>query len=255
MSIVAIVSKYADESFKIAEFTALRLGYRLVTMDDLIKAAAKDYNTPEKDFSQVVKDQTLWHHLFRKKKLKLVSLLEQKLCQLMGDDQMVFCDYLGYPIFQEISHVLKVLVLAHPETGKTADATTPQAQNLLSNNGVAGWFEKIYHADMEDPNLYDLTPQSVAHGYRGGRRYHHLHAESETVYAHDLFPELHVQHRTGLPGKNRPGGKTGRCGSQVPRWNCLCVFKDIKKRGAESRQDRQGGSHAHARCQLCGGIP
>lgn len=157
MSIVAIVSKYSQESLKIAEHTAMRLGYRLVAMDDLIKAAAKDYDTPEKDFSQVVKDQTLWQHLFRKKKLKLVSLLEQKLCQLMGEDRMVFCGYLGYPIFQEISHALKVLVIAHPDTGKATEAKTPQAQDLLSNEGITSWFEKIYNTRLEDPNLYDLT--------------------------------------------------------------------------------------------------
>ena len=157
MSIVAIVSKYADESSKIAEFTALRLGYRLVTMDDLIKTAAKDYNVPEKDLAQVTRDLTLWQHLFRKKKLKLVSLLEHKLCELMADDGIVFCGYLGYPIFKEISHALKVLILADTQTGKSAAADSTKQPDLLSNDGIAGWFEKIYHMDMEDPKLYDLT--------------------------------------------------------------------------------------------------
>ena len=157
MSVVAIVSKYAEESTKIAEYTALRLGYRLVTMDDLIKAAAKDYNIPEKDLSQVTRDMTLWQHLFRKKKLKLVSFLEHKLCELMASDGMVFCGYLGYPIFKEISHALKVLVLAHSETGKSSDADSAQESGTPSNDGIAGWFEKIYNANMEDPNLYDLT--------------------------------------------------------------------------------------------------
>lgn len=157
MSIIAIVSKHADESLKISEFTALRLGYRLVTMNDLSKTAAKDYHIPEKDLSQVTRDLTLWHHLFRKKKLKLVSILEHKLCELMACDGMIFCGYLGYPIFQEISHALKVLVLAHPETAKPAHASSQRKQNPLSNDGIASWFEKIYDKKMEDPNLYDLT--------------------------------------------------------------------------------------------------
>ena len=157
MSIVAIISKYPNESRKIAEYTALRLGYRLVAMEDLIKTSAEDHNIPEKELVQVTRDLTLWHHLFRKKKMKLVSLLEHKLCNLMADDGIVFCGYIGYPIFKEISHALKVLVLAKPTSGQPKTTVSPPESAPLSNDGIMDWFEKIYNANMEDPNLYDLT--------------------------------------------------------------------------------------------------
>jgi hypothetical protein len=157
MSIVAIISKFPNESRKIAEYTALRLGYRFVAMEDLIKITAEEHKMPVKELVQVTRDLTLWHQLFRKKKMKLISLLEHKLCNLMADDGMVFCGYVGYPIFKEVSHALKVLVLAKPVSEKPETNDSSPEATPLSNNGITNWFEKIYNVSMEDPNLYDLT--------------------------------------------------------------------------------------------------
>jgi hypothetical protein len=157
MSIVAIMSKYPDESLKIGEYTASRLGYQLVTMENLIKTTAEKHDVAEKKLIQVTRDLTLWHQLFRKKKMKLISLLEHQLCNLMAADEMVFCGYVGYPIIKEISHALKVLVLAKSEPGKPETTESEQEPAPLSNEGIIKWFEKIYNANMEDPNLYDLT--------------------------------------------------------------------------------------------------
>lgn len=153
MSTVAILSKYIKEGREIAEHTAFKLGYPLVTMDDLAKAASKESNIPENDFLKALKDVSLYHHLFRKRKMKLVSLMELKLCELMAQKQIVFFGYLGYPIFREISHVLEVLVLANPEPGEKQKGNADR----LSDDKILKWFKKIYNADLEDPGLYDLS--------------------------------------------------------------------------------------------------
>lgn len=157
MSTVAILSKYLNESREIAEQTAFKLGYPLVTMTDLVKAAAKEGNVSESELSKVLTDITLYHHLFRKRKMKLVSLLELALCNFMVEKEMVFCGYLGFPIFQEISHVLQVLVLGHPEEDGGKTGRQGAEKNLLSDDKVLKWFKKIYNVDMENPNLYDLS--------------------------------------------------------------------------------------------------
>jgi hypothetical protein len=90
MSTVAILSKYANEGRKIAEHTAFKLGYPLVTMDDLAKAASKESNIPENEFLKALKDVSFYHHLFRKRKMKLVSLMELKLCEIMAKKPIVF---------------------------------------------------------------------------------------------------------------------------------------------------------------------
>jgi cytidylate kinase len=155
MSIVAIISQHNSESAALASRTASRLGYRLVLMEDLIKAASESSLVPENELSRALKDLSLLDRLVRKKKIKHIAVLEQKLCELMAGNEMVYCGYLGYPIFHEISHVLKVLVLARPEAG-AAPAANVEAGGS-GDLGKTAWFRKIYHADMEDPHLYDLT--------------------------------------------------------------------------------------------------
>lgn len=157
MSIVAILSQHGSESAAIAEHTASRLGYRLILMQDLVSATAEAYHVPEAVLSRALKDRTLWHRIFRQNKLKQIALLEQKLCELMEGNQMVFCGCLGYPIFHEISHVLKVLVVVRHNPDSASPATNRAKKHAQSDNQVLNWFKQIYHARMEDPNLYDLT--------------------------------------------------------------------------------------------------
>jgi cytidylate kinase len=157
MSIVAIISQYSRESAAVAGYTASQLGYRLVLMEDLVKATAESSGISGEDFFRALKNRAPWDRLSRKKQLQRIALLEQKLCEFMAGSQMVFCGYLGYPIFHEISHALKVLVLAHPEADPAPTAPVHPARGARSNHRKLKWFKKIYQARMEDPNLYDLT--------------------------------------------------------------------------------------------------
>ena len=158
MSIVAIISQHSRESAAIAGVAASRLGYRLVLMEDLVKTAAQRFQTSEAELFQALKEPPLIQRMAQKPKLKQIAWLDQTLCEMMAGNQMVFCGYLGYPIFHEISHVLKVLVLAHP--APEAHPTTPPDTTGTNGRGQVRkgmWFQRIYNARLDDPNLYDLT--------------------------------------------------------------------------------------------------
>jgi hypothetical protein len=156
MSIVAVISQHSRESAAISGYTASRLGYRLVLMEDLVRTTAKRFQITEAELFQALKEAPWLQRLTRKPKTKRIALMEQTLCELMSGNQMVFCGYMGYPIFHGISHVLKVLVLAHPEAKPTAPPE-PQGPNGRADRRKGKWFKRIYHARLDDPNLYDLT--------------------------------------------------------------------------------------------------
>ncbi|MGM0404172.1 MAG: hypothetical protein ACQEQN_10675 [Thermodesulfobacteriota bacterium] len=157
MSTVAILSRHVNESRKIAEKTAFQLGYPLVTMEDLVKDAAKEGNVPESELSGSLKGMTLYRQFFRKRKIiKLVSLMELKLCEHMVEKPIVFCGYLGYSIFREISHVLDVLVLSHPGGQKDEKGQKGGAKPFV-DDAILKWFHTVYNVNMENPNLYDLS--------------------------------------------------------------------------------------------------
>lgn len=156
MSTVAILSRYVNESRKIAEQTAFRLGYPLVTMEDLVKGAATDWNVPESELSEALRGVTLYDQFFRKRKMKLISMMELKLCELMVEKPIVFCGYIGYPIFREISHVLEVLVLARPESQEKMPEKKGGSKPFADDK-ILKWLKNIYKMEMEDPNFYDLS--------------------------------------------------------------------------------------------------
>jgi hypothetical protein len=156
MSIVAIISQHGRESAAIAAYTSSRLGYRLVLMEDLVRTTAQRFQITEAELFRALREAPLVQRFTRKPKTKRIAFLEQTLCEQMAGNQMVFCGYLGYPIFHEISHVLKVLVLAHPEAKPTAPPA-PQGSNGRADSRKGKWFKRIYHARLDDPNLYDLT--------------------------------------------------------------------------------------------------
>lgn len=158
MSIVAILSRHSRESAAIAGYAASRLDYRLVLMEDLVKTASQRFQESEAEFFQALKDPPALKRFNKKSMFKRIAHLEQTLCELMAGNRMIFCGYLGYPIFQEISHVLKVLVLAHPAP-EPHPTTPPDEKEITSRGNVrkGRWFKRIYNARLDDPNLYDLT--------------------------------------------------------------------------------------------------
>ena len=145
MSSIALLSQYEEPSLEVGRHIASDLEYRLVSMQTLLELTAEQFQIPPAELAGVFKTKSLWQGRFSKKRIKHFACIEQQLCQLIADDRVVFVGYAGHTIFQEISHVLKVLVLAQP---------SPQT---APNPAVKNWFMSAYQKDLEDPSLYDLT--------------------------------------------------------------------------------------------------
>ncbi len=145
MSSIALLSQHEKQGLEIGRHIASQLDYRLVSMETLLEITAEQFQIPPADLAGVFKTKSLWQGRFSKKRTKFFACIEQQLCRLIADDRVVFVGYVGHTIFQEISHVLKVLVLAQPSSQAAADPT------------IKNWFMSVYQKDLEDPSLYDLT--------------------------------------------------------------------------------------------------
>lgn len=146
MSSIALLSQYEEPSLEIGRHVASHLNYRLVSMQTLLDLTAEQFQVPPADLTGVFKTKSFWRGRFSKKRIKLFACIEQQLCRLVAEDRVVFVGYAGQTIFQEISHVLKVLVLAQ---------TSPQ--QAAPDPAIKKWFAAAYQKDLEDPSLYDLT--------------------------------------------------------------------------------------------------
>jgi hypothetical protein len=155
MSSIAIWSRHETHSLTVGRHVASQLGYRLVSMQDLLALTAAAFQMSEAELAGVFRRKSGLKGVFAKKPTKSLACLEQQLCRLIAEDRLVFVGCVGVSLCQEISHVLKVLVLDHavggpaPAAGRTAGADNDAA--------VKKWFQAAYRKDLEDPNLYDLT--------------------------------------------------------------------------------------------------
>lgn len=146
MSSIAIWSQYENQSLAVGRHVAAELGFRLVSMQDLVKTTAAEFQMPEAELSAVFKKKSGLKGVFAKKPSKGLACIEQQLCRLIAEDRLVFVGHVGLTLCQMISHVLKVLVLDHPSGGSGP-----------ADPAVKEWFQTAYQKDLEDPNLYDLT--------------------------------------------------------------------------------------------------
>ncbi|MCU0538475.1 MAG: cytidylate kinase family protein [Desulfobacterales bacterium] len=146
MSSIAIWSQYGNQSLAVGRHVASQLGFRLVSMQDLVKTTAAEFQMPEAELAAVFKKRSGLKGVFAKKPSKGLACIEQQLCRLIAEDRLVFVGHVGLTLCQMISHVLKALVLDHPGGGSGP-----------ADPGVKEWFQTAYQEDLEDPNLYDLT--------------------------------------------------------------------------------------------------
>lgn len=146
MSSIALFSQHAKQSLEIGQQVASRLEFRLVSMQSLLELTAEQFQISPANLANVFKSKSSWLGGFSKKRAKLLACIEQQLCRLIADDRLIFAGYVGHPIFQEISHVLKVLLLTHPSPRSAAP-----------DPDIKKWFSAAYQKDLEDPSLYDLT--------------------------------------------------------------------------------------------------
>jgi len=146
MSSIAIWSQYENQSLEVGRHVAAYLDYRLVSMQELLVLTAAEFQMPEAELSAVFRKKTGLKEALSKKSNKGLACIEQQLCRLIAEGRLVFVGHVGLTLCQEISHVLKVLVLDHPGGGSAA-----------GDPRVKEWFQAAYQKDLEDPNLYDLT--------------------------------------------------------------------------------------------------
>jgi hypothetical protein len=115
-------------------------------MRTLLEITAEQFQIPLAELAGAFKAKSIWRGAFSKKQTKLTACIDQQLCRIIAGNRVVFVGYAGHPIFQEISHVLKVLVLAHPSPSSAAP-----------DPAIKKWYSAAYQRDLEDPSLYDLS--------------------------------------------------------------------------------------------------
>src|SRR5438270_8917021 len=114
MSVITISRGSLSGGQELAEHVAQRLGYRCVSREVLIEAAAK-YGIPEPKLDELFeKKPSFWEWLTRSRERYLV-FIQAAMCEFAQAGNYVYHGHAGQQLLPGVRHVLKVRLIAPPD--------------------------------------------------------------------------------------------------------------------------------------------
>ena len=163
MSIITISRGSLSGGQELADRVAERLGYRCVSREVLIEAAAR-YGVPEPKLTELFdKKPSFWEWLTRSRERYLV-FIQAAMCEFAQDGKLVYHGQAGQQLLAGIGHVLKVRLItpidrrartAMEERNLSLEAATKHIQHIDEERTRR--MRELFDIDWRDPRLYDLV--------------------------------------------------------------------------------------------------
>ena len=163
MPIVTISRGSYSKGKEVAEKVAETLGYECISRDILIEACG-EFNVPEVKLVRAIHDAPSILERFTGGKKKFVAYFRAALLQHLQKDNVVYHGLAGHFFVEDVSHVLKVRIIAEMEDRVKLEMQregVPRKMALQTlkkdDEERRKWSQYLYGIDTHDPTLYDLV--------------------------------------------------------------------------------------------------
>jgi cytidylate kinase len=163
MAIITISRGSFSHGKEVAEKVAKRLNYTLVSREVVIEAS-KEFNVPQITLDRAIHDAPSILERFTYGKQRYMAYIESELLDYFQKDNVVYHGLAGHFFVKNISHVLKVRIVADIEDRIRARmslewGSKSETIERLKNDDEQRrqWSHKLYGVDTTDPHLYDLV--------------------------------------------------------------------------------------------------
>lgn len=164
MSIIAISRGTFSGGEGLARRVAERLGYRCLSREANLEAAAKVYAVPPQDLMAAMdKRPSFWHRVAGERTAYL-AFVRATLCEQARSGSLVYHGLVGHLMLPGISHVIRVRVIS--DMGYRVKAAMEQ-QNLSRQEALAHiesldrerrqWIRFLFDVEWDNPHLYDIV--------------------------------------------------------------------------------------------------
>ena len=163
MAIITISRGCFSHGKEIAEQVAKTLGYECLSQEFLMEAS-QFFRVPEKKLMESIHDAPGILERITHVREKFLSYIQAALLEHVKKDNVVYHGYAGHLLIPEVSHVLKVRVIAEMEDRL---AFLQDRRKMSRNEAVdfidsedkhrAEWNHYFFKTDMSDPQLYDMV--------------------------------------------------------------------------------------------------
>lgn len=163
MAIITISRGGYSKGKEVAEKVAKRLNYASVSREVIIKAS-EEFNIPEIKLIRAIHDAPSILERFTFGKERYLAHIESNILQHFKNDNVVYHGLAGHFFVKDISHVLKVRIIADLEDriktvvareGKSREVALDELKH--DDHERRQWSLKLYGVDTSDSSLYDLV--------------------------------------------------------------------------------------------------
>ncbi len=164
MSIITITDSSYSNGRQIAKSAAKRLNYEYADSENILPLVSKKFGVSESKLVRALKDTPSNVGMFSKAKPEHIIFIETLITECFLKNNIVYFGVVGLPLIQEVSHVLKVHIIANLESRiknrmKLDNVSQDKARKAVTKEDeqLKKWVEAVYNTDITDPNLYDLV--------------------------------------------------------------------------------------------------
>jgi cytidylate kinase len=163
MTIVTISRGSFSMGKTVAEKAARRLGFECISRDVLLEASDK-FNIPEIKLVNAIIDAPSFLNRFTHGQESYIAYIQSALTRHLCKDNIVYHGLAGHVFLKNVSHVLKVCIVANTETRvanlmESEKMTEPEATAWITkvDKERQKWTQQLYGVDPWDPLLYDIV--------------------------------------------------------------------------------------------------
>jgi cytidylate kinase len=163
MAVVTISRGSASGGLLLAQKLGEKLGYDIVSREDVIREAARFGASEESLQEALLKPPTFWDR-FKHERWRYLAFVQAALCERAQKDRIIYHGNAGHLLLQGIPHVLCIRLNASMpfrirQVMERQHLSREQAIRCIGNadRQRRDWTRFLYGKDWLDPQLYDLV--------------------------------------------------------------------------------------------------
>jgi cytidylate kinase len=163
MAVITVSRGSASGGLLLAEGLAERLGYDIVSREDVVHEAAR-FGVAEGVIQEaLLQPPRLWQR-FRDQRRRYLAFVQAALCERAAKDRIIYHGNAGQFLLRGVSHVLCVRLIAPmplrlkmlmARSGMNEDEAARHIEEM--DKSRQKWTRFLYGVDWLDPTFYDLT--------------------------------------------------------------------------------------------------
>ncbi|WP_022663593.1 response regulator [Desulfospira joergensenii] len=164
MSLITITNGLYSNADNIVQGLAKKTGSRIMTDEEILELTHKTHDIKLTVLQKVVQSKPIAFNDFTHEKEKGLAFIKRTLSECASQGDLILHGLLGHLIPEEISHVLKVLIITDKKTRMTQGVeehglSESEAQkNIdLSDKYAMLWTNSLFKKKAWDPSLYDMV--------------------------------------------------------------------------------------------------